>query len=85
MGGSAGVGVLLLAAIPSTTLAVASLVVLAALHGRLDDSGDDRLRRDARRASGQLVRVAVPAFGSAGLAFGFWYAAAAWSLMPYPF
>src|SRR6478672_6194592 len=43
MGGSAGVGVLLLAAIPSRTLALSSL------------------------------------------AFGLWYAAAAWSMAPYPF
>jgi hypothetical protein len=29
--------------------------------------------------------AAAPAIGVASLAFGFWYAAAAWSLMPYPF
>ena len=27
----------------------------------------------------------VPALGAASLAFGLWYAAAAWSFAPYPF
>jgi hypothetical protein len=27
----------------------------------------------------------VPALGAASLTFGLWYAAAAWSLAPYPF
>jgi hypothetical protein len=30
------------------------------------------------------VAAAAPAFGLASLAFGLWYAAAVWSLMPYP-
>src|SRR5215213_8070930 len=60
MGGSAGVGVLLLAALPSRPLAVASLVVLA-------------------------VFTAVPTLGVSSLAFGVWYALAAWALVPYPF
>jgi hypothetical protein len=29
--------------------------------------------------------IAVPVVGSMSLAFGFWYAAAVWSLTPYPF
>jgi hypothetical protein len=29
--------------------------------------------------------VLVPAFGAISLAFGLWYAAAAWSFVPYPF
>ena len=29
--------------------------------------------------------VAIPALGAASLLFGLWYAAAAWSLAPYPF
>jgi hypothetical protein len=29
--------------------------------------------------------AAVPALGTLSLAFGLWYAAAAWSLAPYPF
>ena len=31
------------------------------------------------------VTAAAPVLGLVSLAFGFWYAAAAWSLMPYPF
>jgi sulfite exporter TauE/SafE len=76
--GSAGVAVLLIAAIPDTTLACAALVVLvtgcavsmallsAAIGGAVNAAG-------ARR---RLVR-AVPALGSAALAFGAWYLVAA--------
>jgi hypothetical protein len=31
------------------------------------------------------VAAAAPGLGVASLAFGVWYAAAAWSLAPYPF
>ncbi len=48
MGGSAGVGILLLAAIPDETVAVASLLLLAALYRRLDGGRDRRLRAHAR-------------------------------------
>ncbi len=84
MGGSAGVGVLLLAAIPSTPLAVTSLVVLAfftAVSMTMVTSGFGSVLA-ARQG---LVTAAAPVLGVASLAFGFWYAAAAWSLMPYPF
>jgi hypothetical protein len=30
-------------------------------------------------------RTLIPALGIASLAFGVWYAAAAWSMAPYPF
>jgi len=84
MGGSAGVGVLLLAAIPSTAFAVASLVVLAfftAISMTMVTTG-----LGATLASRQHVLVAAaPALGVVSLAFGCWYAAAAWSLVPYPF
>jgi hypothetical protein len=82
MGGSAGVGVLLLAAIPSTPLAVASLGVLAvftAVSMTVLTTGFGTALA-ARR--GQLV-AAAPALGLASLVFGCWYAAAAWSLLPY--
>jgi len=84
MGGSAGVGVLLLAAIPSTTLAVASLGVLAfftAVSMTLVTTGFGT----ALAARQNAVAAAVPAIGLVSLAFGLWYAAAVWSLMPYPF
>ncbi len=86
MGGSAGVGVLLLAAIPSETIAVASLLLLAvftAVSMTLVTVGFGLTlsSRPAAAASNALV----PALGAASLAFGLWYAAAAWSVAPYPF
>ena len=84
LGGSAGVGVLLLAAIPSTALAVASLVVLAVFTGvsmTVVTTGFGATLAANQRA----VTAAAPVLGLLSLAFGFWYAAAAWSLMPYPF
>jgi len=84
MGGSAGVGVLLLAAIPSTRLAMASLVVLAfftAVSMTIVTTGFGSVLA-ARQG---LVTAAAPVLGVASLAFGFWYAAAAWSLVAYPF
>jgi hypothetical protein len=76
--GSAGVAVLLIAAIPSTTLACVALIVLvagctvsmtllsAAVGGALNAAS-------ARR---RLAR-AIPALGSLALAFGAWYVVAA--------
>jgi hypothetical protein len=86
MGGSAGVGVLLLAAIPSTPVAVASLVLLAAFTAvsmTIVTSGFGATL-GSPTVSG-AVAGAIPALGLASLAFGCWYAAAAWSLAPYPF
>ena len=86
IGGSAGVGILLLAAIPSTTVAVASLLLLAlftAVSMAMVTVGVG-LTLAARPVTGAANAV-VPALGAASLAFGFWYAAAAWSLAPYPF
>ena len=86
MGGSAGVGVLLLAAIPSKSLAVVSLVILAAFTAvsmtMLTTGFGATLGSAPVRRS---YAVAVPVVGTMSLAFGFWYAAAVWSLMPYPF
>ena len=86
MGGSAGVGVLLLAAIPSQALAVTSLVILAlftavSMTALTTGFGATLGSAPVRRS----YAVAIPALGTASLAFGFWYAAAVWSLMPYPF
>ena len=86
MGGSAGVGVLLLAAIPSTSVAVASLVVLAvftAVSMTIVTSGFGATL-SSRPVAAAFGGVA-PVIGAASLGFGFWYAAAAWSLAPYPF
>ncbi|HEY7380730.1 MAG TPA: hypothetical protein VH572_05930 [Gaiella sp.] len=86
MGGSAGVGVLLLAAVPSRTVAIAALVLLAlftAVSMAVVTSGFGAAL--ARGARGESMLVAAPAFGLLSLGFGLWYAAAAWSLAPYPF
>lgn len=86
MGGSAGVGVLLLAAVPSQSLALVALVVLAALTAvsmTIVTTGFGALL-SARPVAGALT-TAVPALALSSLAFGLWYAAAAWSLAPYPF
>jgi high-affinity nickel permease len=86
MGGSAGVGVLLLAAIPSERLAIVSLVVLAvftAVSMTVVTTGFGAVL-GARRVAGALA-TAIPVLGLASLSFGVWYAAAAWSLAPYPF
>ena len=86
MGGSAGVGVLLLAAIPSTPVAVASLFVLAlftAVSMTALTTGFGLTLGTRPVAAG--MGVVAPALGAASLAFGLWYAAAAWSVAPYPF
>ena len=85
MGGSAGVGVLLLAAIPSRELAIGALLVLAvftAVSMTVVTTGFGAAL--GMRGTRGLV-AAAPALGVASLAFGAWYAAAAWSLAPYPF
>ena len=86
MGGSAGVGVLLLAAIPSETVAVASLVLLAlftAVSMTIVTAGFGlTLSREPVAAASATL---IPVLGALSLAFGVWYAAAAWALAPYPF
>jgi high-affinity nickel permease len=86
IGGSAGVGVLLLASIPGHALAIASLAVFAfftAVSMSLLSSGFGlTLSRPRVRAS--FARVA-PALGLLSLAFGAWYALGSQSLVPYAF
>ena len=86
MGGSAGVGVLLLAAIPDDTVAVAALLVLAlftAVSMTIVTTGFGATL--SIPAVARSVAGVAPALGLVSLAFGIWYAAAAWSLAPYPF
>ena len=86
LGGSAGVAVLLLASLPSRTLAVASLLVLAiftAVSMTMLTGGFGRVLVQPRMQG--ALAVVAPSLGVASLAFGLWYAAAAWSLAPYPF
>jgi hypothetical protein len=86
IGGSGGVGVLLLAAIHSHALALAALALFAvctAISMALLSTGFGLAlgRPAARRA---LSRI-VPVFGAIGLCFGTWYALGALTLMPYVF
>jgi high-affinity nickel permease len=86
MGGSAGVGILLVASIESTALSVASLALLAvftAVSMTMLSGGFGRALV-TRPVGGAFAGVA-PVLGTASLAFGVWYATAAWSLAPYPF
>jgi ABC-type nickel/cobalt efflux system permease component RcnA len=82
MGGSAGVGVLLVASIESTVYGVVALVLLAgftAVSMALLSTG---LGAGLTRLP--LVRLA-PALGALSLAFGVWYSLGALSLAPYSF
>jgi high-affinity nickel permease len=86
MAGSAGVGVLVLASVRTTSVAVISLALLAvftALSMSLLSRwfGSLLVSRPVRAALGAVA----PALGASSLAFGIWYATAAWSLAPYPF
>lgn len=86
MGGSAGVGVLLVASVESTVLAVASLALLAAFTAvsmtMLSTGFGATL---VSRPVHATFNAVAPALGLASLGFGVWYATAAWSLAPYPF
>jgi HupE / UreJ protein len=80
MGGSAGVGVLVLASVPSTALAVSSLVLVAvftAVSMSLLSSGLGSML--VSRPAGAAFGAIAPGLGAASLAFGVWYAASAWS------
>ena len=86
MGGSAGVALLLLAAIPSETIAVGSLLVLAlftAVSMTLVTSGFGWTL--SARPVARALAGSIPVVGLASLSFGLWYGAAAWTLAPYPF
>jgi high-affinity nickel permease len=86
VGGSAGVGVLLLASIQSKPLAVVSLVLLAVFTAVSMSvvSTSFGLTLATRPARSAFCAIA-PALGALSLAFGIWYATAAWSVTPYPF
>ncbi len=86
VGGSAGVGAILLATIDNRALAVAGLVVLAAFTALsmtllTTGFGATLARQPIRRS---LTRV-IPVLGVTSLAFGAWYALGALELAPYYF
>ncbi len=84
MSGSAGVGLLLLAAVESAVVAVVCLALLALLTGvsmTVLSSGFG-LALTRRGVRGRLNRVA-PALGLGSLAFGVWYGLGVLHLAPY--
>ena len=86
IGGSAGVGVLIVASIESTPLAILALALLAvftAVSMALLSTGFGLtlVSRPLRTAWDDIA----PALSVASLAFGLWYGTAAWGLAPYPF
>jgi high-affinity nickel-transport protein len=85
-GGSAGVGVLLLAAIPDHVQAVVALALFATFTAvsmaLASTSFGWMLARDGVQRSMQAV---VPALGALSLAFGVWYALGAVQAVPYVF
>jgi high-affinity nickel permease len=86
MGGSAGIGVLLLASIQSRVTAVVALLLFAlftAVSMTILSTGFGSILV-ARPVRAVFAGVA-PALGAISLIFGVWYAAAAWSAAPYPF
>jgi ABC-type nickel/cobalt efflux system permease component RcnA len=86
MGGSAGVGILLLASIQNRLLAVAALGIFAfftAVSMALMSSGLGRTLGNAA-VRGSFNRLA-PTLGSSSLAFGVWYALGAQGFVPYVF
>jgi ABC-type nickel/cobalt efflux system permease component RcnA len=85
-GGSAGVGVLLVAAVPGAGQAVAALAVLAL--GTAISMATVSAALGYALARGPLARrfeLAAPAFGTLSLAFGVWYGLAALDALPYAF
>lgn len=86
MGGSAGVGVLIVAAVHSTPLAILSLALLAvftAVSMTLLTTGFGATI--VSRPVGGVYGAMAPALGGLSLAFGVWYAGAAWGAVPYWF
>ena len=86
MGGTAGVGLLLLATIQSHLLAVAALAIFAfctavSMAALSTGFGLALASAPVRRC----FHVLAPALGSASLAFGVWYALGAQGLVPYVF
>jgi high-affinity nickel permease len=84
VGGSGGVGVLLLAAIHSHAIALVALALFAgctAISMATLSTGFGYVL--GRPAMQRAFSRAVPAFGAFGLCFGCWYALGALSVVPY--
>jgi ABC-type nickel/cobalt efflux system permease component RcnA len=82
IGGSAGVGILLVSTIEGTALAIGALGILAvftAVSMTLLTTGF------GLTLAGRSISRFAPALGAASLAFGLWYALGAQNLLPYYF
>jgi hypothetical protein len=86
LGGSGGVGVLLLASIPRHGLAIASLALFASCTAvsMAVVSGGFALTLSSPPVRRSFERV-VPVLGAVSLAFGVWYALGAQGVLPYYF
>jgi cytochrome c biogenesis protein CcdA len=86
MGGSAGVGVLLLAAIPDHAEAIVALALFAALTAVSMALASSTFGYALTRpAVLQRFATLAPALGSLSLVFGVWYSLGAWNALPYGF
>ena len=82
IGGSAGVGILLVSTIDERAVAIAALAILAtftAVSMTLLTTGF------GLTLAGKPIGRFVPALGTASLAFGLWYALGAQGVLPYYF
>ncbi len=85
MGGSAGIGVLIVASVHSTALATVALALLAVFTAVSMTVLSTGLGLTLKSRPVQTAfRGVAPALGAASLAFGVWYGTAAWALVPYP-
>ncbi|MEJ7785595.1 MAG: hypothetical protein WKF96_12390 [Solirubrobacteraceae bacterium] len=86
VGGSAGIGVLLLAAIPDDAMAFLALALFATFTAISMSVASSLF---GRALAGQRVRsrmrTATPVLGTANFAFGAWYALGALGALPYVF
>ncbi len=82
IGGSAGVGLIILAAIPSTAIACLALVVLAVFTAVSMTTHTASITLLAPVAS--VFNGVAPVLGVTSLAFGLWYAVAVWGVVAYP-
>jgi hypothetical protein len=84
IGGSGGVGVLLLTGIESHAVALLALVLFAGCTALSMAALSTGLGYVLGRPRLQLALArAVPAFGAAGVCFGAWYALGALTVVPY--
>jgi hypothetical protein len=86
IGGSAGIGVLLLAAIPDHGLGISALLLFAGFTAVSMAAASSLFGRAlAGRGLQRRLGVAAPAIGMFNLAFGAWYALGAVGAAPYVF